>query len=118
MQLNNLGKTKIQLNSNNEVQNIQAQFKTEESQEFNSPFNDKDSFLIKPKPNSEMNITINNFKDEKNITVQGSTNITIKDKQFGRKTTFTIKRDTIIITEDDGYYTVEGKNEFSEFNNK
>ena len=35
MQLNNLGKTKIQLNSQNEVQNIQAQFKSDQEQTFN-----------------------------------------------------------------------------------
>ncbi len=115
MQLNNLGKTKIQLNSQNEVQNIETQFKTDQEQTFNSPFNNEDSFSIKPKANSDINLTIKDFKDEKNLTVQGNTNITIKNKQSGSKTIFTIKRDTIIISEDDGYYTVEGKNEFSEF---
>ena len=81
---------------------------------FNSPFNDKDSFPIKPKPNSEVNITIRDFKENKEVKAEAdNTNITIKNKQSGSKTTFIIKKDTIIISEDDGYYTVEGKNEFN-----
>ena len=66
MQLNNLGKTKIQLNSQNEVQNIETEFKTDQEQTFNSPFNDKDSFSIQPKANSDINLTI---KDYGNIKI-------------------------------------------------
>jgi len=120
MPLKNLGKTKILLNSKNEVQSIETIFKDEREQTFSSPLlPDKDLTSITPKENTKLKIDVSNSKEGKvKIGAQDST-VEFKPKEDptkSKKLVFTIKNGEIIVTEDDGSYKVEGKNVLTSFN--
>jgi len=113
--LNNIGKTKIQLDENNEVQFVETEIKDEKPQEFTSPFNDKDSISITTKKNTRLKVDTSK-ENKLGIQSEDSTvEFKPKDNLQKKKLIFTIKNGEIIVSEDNGYYKVEGSNVLTSF---
>ena len=113
--LNNIGKTKIQLDGNNKVQFVETELKDEKPQEFTSPFNDKDSISITPKKNTKLKVDTSK-ENKLGIQAQDSqVEFKPKDNLQKKKLIFTIKNGEIIVSEDNGFYKIEGNNILTSF---
>ncbi len=112
--LNNIAQTKIQLDSDNNVLSVETIPK--EEQTFTSPFNEqKDDITITSKPGSKLKIDTSK-ENKLGIQAQDTTvEVSPKDSLQKKKLIFTIKNGEIIVSEDSGYYKVEGSNVLTSF---
>ena len=114
-ELKELGKTTIKLNENNKILSVETIPKTSKSKEFTSPFNDKDSITITSKQGTKLKI---DTSKENKIGIQADdtkVEIAPKDSLQKKKLIFTIKNGEIIVSEDNGFYKVEGSNVLTSF---